>query len=62
MKEKNCARCGAPFMCNHGNIAKCQCSTVNLSMKTREYIQMTYTDCLCAKCLKELEQEKGNIK
>lgn len=57
MKEKKCPRCGATFICNHENVSECQCASVTLSPETRRYISAHYADCLCAACLKQLEQD-----
>ncbi|MDD3479804.1 MAG: cysteine-rich CWC family protein [Paludibacteraceae bacterium] len=54
MKEKLCPRCGAPFICNHENISKCQCAAIVLSASQHEKLKQTYPDCLCINCLKEL--------
>ncbi len=57
MKEKICPRCGAKFICNHDNIAKCQCAGTILTAKAREYLSQHYADCLCAKCLNEINNQ-----
>lgn len=57
MKEKQCPRCGRTFVCNHDDIAKCQCATVLLSAEARQYIASHYTDCLCADCLRAINSE-----
>ena len=57
MKEKKCPRCGATFICSHDDIVRCQCATVALDAKAREYIATNYTDCLCARCLAQINKE-----
>lgn len=54
---KICPRCTQSFACNAGNIAICQCTTVSLTADERAYISKRYTDCLCARCLRELAAE-----
>lgn len=51
---KKCPRCGALFVCRHGEIEKCHCSAVHLSTALREQLRRKYADCLCAECLKEI--------
>ena len=54
MEHKSCPRCGAAFICQHENPAKCQCAGVLLSPATRAYIAEQYPNqCLCRKCLLE---------
>ena len=54
MEHKSCPRCGAAFICQHENSAKCQCAGVLLSPATRAYIAEQYPNqCLCRKCLLE---------
>lgn len=55
MENKICPRCGSPFLCQPENPTQCQCAGIVLSDATRAYIAEHYpTQCLCAKCLKEL--------
>ncbi|MCM1034343.1 MAG: cysteine-rich CWC family protein [Paludibacter sp.] len=56
MQTKTCPRCGISFLCNHQDIAHCQCASVQLSANARQYIQTHYTTCLCCKCLHELNR------
>lgn len=51
---KKCPRCGALFVCRHGEIEKCHCTAVTLSPTQREWLRKKYVDCLCAECLKEI--------
>ncbi|MBR4460352.1 MAG: cysteine-rich CWC family protein [Paludibacteraceae bacterium] len=39
----------------HDTPAICQCAGITLSSATRAYLREHYTDCLCARCLSELE-------
>ncbi len=54
-KQKQCPRCGSSFRCMHDTPAICQCAGITLSPATRAYLREHYTDCLCARCLSELE-------
>ena len=54
MEHKSCPRCGAAFICQHENPAKCQCAGVELSPATRAHLAAQYPNqCLCRKCLLE---------
>ena len=55
-EEKYCPRCKAAFLCKSGDIANCQCSCVQLSDATKNFLSNTYYDCLCKNCLSELNQ------
>ncbi|NCI45416.1 cysteine-rich CWC family protein [Sediminibacterium soli] len=57
-ETKKCPRCARPFECKVGNIAECQCSQVTLSYEQKAYIELQYTDCLCAQCLQALQFEQ----
>jgi len=50
--NKRCPRCGAAFICTHD--AFCQCVGVRLNEKAREFLRAQYSDCLCRKCLEEV--------
>ncbi|MBR5444378.1 MAG: cysteine-rich CWC family protein [Paludibacteraceae bacterium] len=53
-EHKSCPRCGAAFICQHENPAKCQCAGVELSPATRTHLAAQYPNqCLCRKCLLE---------
>ncbi len=55
MEHKSCPRCGAAFICQHENPAKCQCAGVVLSPAARAHLAEQYPNqCLCRKCLLEL--------
>ena len=54
MEHKFCPRCGAAFICQHENPAKCQCAGVELSPAARAHLAAQYPNqCLCRKCLLE---------
>ena len=54
MEHKFCPRCGAAFICQHENPAKCQCAGVELSPAIRAHLAAQYPNqCLCRKCLLE---------
>lgn len=38
-------------------MANCQCSGVQFSDNERKYLNETYSDCLCIRCLKAIRQE-----
>ncbi|WP_031427864.1 cysteine-rich CWC family protein [Flavimarina sp. Hel_I_48] len=61
-EEKYCPRCKARFECKVGSIILCQCSAVKLTFAQREYLNIQYTDCLCATCIKELRSEYNLMK
>ena len=54
---KSCPRCHAAFECKTGDIAHCQCSNIQLSEAEAKFIAATYTDCLCAACMKAMKSE-----
>ena len=55
MEHKSCPHCGAAFICQHENPAKCQCAGVELSPAIRAHLAAQYPNqCLCRKCLIEL--------
>ena len=53
-EDKICPRCHTAFECKVGDITKCQCYTVKLNDEERDFLARTYTDCLCAGCMKVL--------
>jgi len=61
-EEKYCPRCGILFECKVGDVANCQCNTIQLNRKERDYINEQYDDCLCANCMKDLKAEYHNNK
>lgn len=53
--QKECKRCYSTFDCNTENISSCDCTTIQLSVNTKEYLTKTNYDCLCPTCLGEIE-------
>ena len=51
---KQCARCGASFICKVDDLPHCQCVNVSLSPALLDALNDRYSDCLCSRCLKEL--------
>ncbi|MCK9402518.1 MAG: cysteine-rich CWC family protein [Chitinophagaceae bacterium] len=56
-EQKSCSRCSNIFECKVGDIAHCQCTSVTLSLKETAFIEERYPDCLCAGCLKDLQNK-----
>jgi hypothetical protein len=58
MQEKHelkyCRRCFEQFTCKVGDVLACQCSTVQLSPTTKDFLLETTYDCLCANCMSEV--------
>jgi hypothetical protein len=52
-----CERCGASIECKANANLKCQCNTVQLNLNEVQYVSELYEGCLCAGCLKALQQE-----
>ena len=50
--NKRCPRCGAAFVCTHD--ALCQCVGIDLTDNARAYLCTHYSDCLCRKCLEDV--------
>lgn len=42
--------------CKVGDIANCQCNQVDISVETKEYLAKTNYDCLCKKCLEQVNR------
>lgn len=57
--EKTCPRCGTSFLCTHD--ALCQCVGITLNEKARAYLRTHYTNCLCSKCLLEVQAEFNQV-
>lgn len=55
-ETKACGRCGDLFECKVGDVVNCQCSQVQLSPETFEFLANTHFDCLCSKCLVEIDK------
>lgn len=56
MTEKTCPRCGRTFKCNHDDIVRCQCAKVPLTFAASRYIKLTYGNCLCGACLRDINE------
>jgi hypothetical protein len=56
-EQKSCPRCGKPFECKAGDIGHCQCVGIALNAQERAFIEVRYDDCLCATCLKDLQNK-----
>lgn len=54
---KICPHCQQYFECKCGDIINCQCESVELKQKHRDYIYQQYDDCLCAGCMIILRRE-----
>ena len=52
-----CDRCGTAFECKANKFTQCQCSTVQLTINEVQYVSEMYEGCLCASCLRVLQQE-----
>ena len=55
--KKICNRCHTEFECNAENIETCHCKTIKLTEASLRRIIELYNDCLCAKCLQEIQNE-----
>lgn len=53
--KKYCPRCNELFECKADSILLCQCSKIKLNEKEQSYLQNNYTDCLCLKCITEIQ-------
>lgn len=66
MKEKEsikyCSNCKTEIFCNHQDIAKCSCSSVELSFETRKFLTNSYFDCLCNQCLETINSKVAAAK
>lgn len=56
-ESKQCPRCAALFECKVGSILLCQCQTVLFTQEQLEYINASYSDCLCTSCLRAVRLE-----
>lgn len=52
-----CERCNTAFECKANKFTQCQCSAVPLSINEVQYISELHDGCLCAACLRILQQE-----
>ncbi|TVQ84713.1 MAG: hypothetical protein EA400_17190 [Chromatiaceae bacterium] len=53
-EQKTCPRCGAAFECKVNNPVHCQCAGIDLSERLLDRLAATWSDCLCAACLRHL--------
>jgi hypothetical protein len=53
----SCERCNTAIECKANAYTKCQCSAVQLTINEVQYISELFDGCLCAKCLRELQEE-----
>jgi len=53
---KICPRCSASFECRAAEVERCQCAEIELTAATRAYLKKTHYDCLCNRCLAELDR------
>jgi hypothetical protein len=53
----SCERCKTTFECKANSFTKCQCATVPLNLNETQYISEQFDGCLCANCLRALQQE-----
>ena len=56
IEVKYCKRCGITFNCNTINIIACQCKAVSISQQTKNYLSTTNYNCLCVKCLTQVDE------
>ena len=56
-EDKHCPRCNIAFECKAGSIMLCQCSSIQLSVEERVYVESKFEDCLCVNCLHVLQRE-----
>jgi len=52
-----CERCGKAIECKANSFTKCQCSVVQLSLNEVQYISENYEGCMCADCLRAMQEE-----
>lgn len=53
-KIKVCGRCKTSLICRADDIAQCDCSKIVLHVEVKSFLSKTKYDCLCNKCLTEL--------
>jgi hypothetical protein len=51
----SCPRCGSHIDCRPEAIETCACAQISLAPVTRDYLAETNYDCLCNRCLTELD-------
>jgi hypothetical protein len=53
-EHKRCPRCGRTFECRANKPVHCGCAEVELTIDRAQEIALTYDDCLCTGCLREI--------
>ena len=56
-EEKCCPKCQSIFVCKIGDIANCQCNTIEISEAAKEFLSQTNFDCLCKDCLAKIDRD-----
>lgn len=56
-EDRYCSKCNKIFTCKVEDIAKCQCTEVEISESTAEFLDNTFYDCLCKYCLEKLNED-----
>jgi hypothetical protein len=56
-ENKVCPRCESAFECKVGDIGHCQCSGFVLTAEEMAFIETRYNDCLCSRCLLDLQNK-----
>ena len=56
-EQKNCPRCTKGFECKVGDICRCDCIGISLTLEEQAFIETRYQDCLCLACLKDLKNK-----
>ncbi len=54
-----CPRCGGSFHCGAQD-GHCDCFDVKLTPELRERVAREFSDCLCVRCLRELQAETAS--
>ncbi|WP_299516845.1 cysteine-rich CWC family protein [Mucilaginibacter sp.] len=60
-ENKYCPRCKVPFECKVGSILLCQCHDLTFTETEKDYIRITYPDCLCRNCLLAMKHEINSL-
>jgi hypothetical protein len=55
-EDKTCPRCGQRFECKLNNPVHCGCADIEIGREALEEIALSYDDCLCAACLREVAE------
>lgn len=54
-ETKSCPKCSTILECKVGDILNCECN-IDLHQATKEFLTKTSFDCLCADCLKQINE------